>query len=371
MSTNPFGLSRRQVLTGGAGLAGAAALAPMLAACSAPAPSTAASAPAASTAAAAPADSSAAPAAGGLLQDYSALEGKTVAHFVVDASTPVSARSAARGKELADQYGFTLEMFDSAGDYNKVNSTLSTWVAKGVAGIVDTGVDPTPVKTGIQEVRNANIPIGGIYAGYSPGAGLMWDVTTNEWINFAKVLTYMLTRMGDDGGGVAFVNWPEVPVLRNRTALVDAFLAYYEIPKLADEVPVVPGQVPDVKSKTAALLAKYPAGSDLKCVIAGWDEIGIAAAQAIEEAGRDDVFVVSSDGLLEAFDMIREDKPFAATCCNDIETMTDICYGQLARSVGGGDVFATNIYVDAPLITNANCPPAGEYVKGEGLQSFS
>ena len=305
------------------------------------------------------------------LSDFSALKGKKIGMFVVDISTPVSTRAAAQGKVLAKKYGFSLEVFNAAGDFNKVNSTLATWATKKLDGVIDVGVDPTPIKNGISKLTDANIPIGGIYAGYSSGAGLMWDVTTNEWINYAKVGTYLLDRLGATGGGsVAIINWPQVPVLRIRSAVVNQMLDFYNIEILADEVLAVPGQVVDAKQKVGALLTKYPAGGKLKAIVAGWDEVGQAASQAIKEAGRTDVFVVSSDGNLEALEMIRNGDPFAATCGNDIQGMTTTCFGQLSAVIGGAKPMATSLYVDAPLVTKENLPAKGKYAIGNGLTPF-
>ncbi|MDR2253114.1 MAG: substrate-binding domain-containing protein [Bifidobacteriaceae bacterium] len=298
------------------------------------------------------------------------LAGKSIGHFVIDASTPTAAISTARAMRLAEDHGFNLEVFDAAADYAKLNTTLTTWAAKGLDGIIDTGVDPTPIKAGIADVVAAGIPIGSLDAGYAPGAGLTYDVTTNDWLGFAKVVTYLIDRMGDEGGGIAYINWPQVPALRVRDVQARVMIDFYGLEMLADEIPIVPGQVQDTKQKVASILTKYPRGSGLRAVVAGWDEIGQAASQAIVEAGRDDVFVVSCDGNLEALDMIRQGEPLAATAARNINQMTDICYGQMATLIDGGELLSTTIYVDAPLITAANCPPPGEYATGSGIQSF-
>ncbi|MDR2253110.1 MAG: substrate-binding domain-containing protein [Bifidobacteriaceae bacterium] len=360
MTHTPTQFTRRQVLVGSAAAAVGAVLVPALAACAAPDKK--------STGVATPKSTEAVKS--DLLADLSSLKGKSIGHFVIDASTPTAALSSAWGKQMAEEYEFSLEFFDGAADYNRVNSTLSTWASKGLDGVINTGVDPTPIQAGLDELKDAGIPVGGICAGYVPGTGMQWDVEINDWITFAKVLTYVLDRIGDSGGGVAYYNWPQVPALLIRDSQTRAMLDFYSIPILAEEIPVVPGQVQDIKQKTTSLLTRFPAGSDLKAIVAGWDEIGVAAAQAIEEAGRDDVFVVSSDGDLEALDMIRDGAPFVATGARSIYEMTEICYRQLATVVGGGDVVSTTIYVDAPLVTKDNVPPAGEYATGTGLLTF-
>ena len=143
-------------------------------------------------------------------------------------------------------------------------------------------------------------------AGYVEGLNA-FDVESNDWINFSRIGTYISSRLGTGGGwGAAIINWPNVPALRIRSAQIKAMLSYYKAPILADEVVAVPGFVPDAKQKAGALLTKYPKGGKLNVIVCGWDDIGVAAAQACVEAKRNDVFVVGTDGNLAAFDMMRK-----------------------------------------------------------------
>jgi ribose transport system substrate-binding protein len=305
------------------------------------------------------------------VSDFSKLKGKKVGHVVIDIAATFPTRSAAEAKRLAKKYGFSVEIVDGAGDYNKINQALTTFATKKVDAILDTGCDPTLCKPGLTAAKDAKIPVGSVVAGYVAGLNT-FDVESNDWINYSRIGTYVANRLGTGGGwGAAIINWPNVPALRIRSAQIKAMLNYYKAPILADEVVAVPGFVADAKQKASALLTKYPRGGKLKVIVCGWDDIGVSAAQACVEAKRTDVFVVATDGNLAAFDMMRSGQPFAATCSLDVEGMTSVMYSQMSDVLGGKKPLATTLYVDAPLITRRNVPPKGKYPVGEGLQLYS
>jgi ribose transport system substrate-binding protein len=343
------GLTRRELVKRGGLVAGAAAIGPAVI----------------------PAVAAAKPLAAAPLNDFSRLKGKSVGHIVIDIAASFPTRSTAEAKRLAKKYGFSVEIVDGAGDYNKINQAFTTFATKKVDAIFDTGCDPTLCKAGMTAAKQAKIPVGSVVAGYVPGLNA-YDVESNDWINFSRIGTYVTNRLGNQGGwGAAIINWPNVPALRIRSAQIKAMLDYYKASILADLVVAVPGFVPDAKQKASALLTKYPKGGDLNVIVCGWDDVGVAAAQACVEAGRNDVFVVAADGNLAAFDMMRKGQPFAATCALDVEGMTDVMYAQMSAVLGGKKPLATTLYVDAPLITARNVPPKGQYPKGEGLQLYT
>jgi ABC-type sugar transport system substrate-binding protein len=105
-------------------------------------------------------------------------------------------------------------------------------------------------------------------------------------------------------------------------------------------------------------------------VLGGWDEVGLAASNAIKKANRTDVFSVSIDGNLGTFDAIRAGEPMGATCANDMTTITSVCLDQLSKMVSGGKPLGETIYVDAPFISKHNVPPQGQFPVGAGLTPF-
>ena len=300
--------------------------------------------------------------------DFSGLKGKTVGISGVAVTSEAPARSANYAKKLGAANGFKVQVVDTAGDYKKMSDTLKTWAqSKTVQAVISDVVSPSLIKEGMAECAKANIPVAGIFAGWEPGLAI--DVASNDWVSSAKIATYIVDRLGGQGN-VAILNWPNVPALQIRGAAIKAHLGFYKgIKIVSEQVLTVPGQVPDAKAKTKALLTKYPKGK-LHCIVGGWDEVGVAAGQACKESGRGDVFVVGIDGNLASFDSIRAGNPFAATCANDMEAIAATALSQLSNILKGGKPSTNTIWVDAPFVAKQNVPASGKFPKGLGETAY-
>lgn len=357
-------LNRRQLLTRGGLMAGAVLGGPaLLSACTDSDDTTVSANTEATTASVASVSEGTAQSTG----DYSGLEGKTVGLAGVAVASEAPARAAQRVQELADEFGFQVEVFDGDGDYKSMSDTMITWANSGtVDAIISDVVAPSLITEGMQAAEEAEIPVGGIFAGFEPG--ISFDVASNEWQSESRVGTYIIERMGGEGQ-IALLNWPNVPALRIRQSVIEAMLAFNEgIEIVANEVLTVPGQVPDAKQKTQSILTANP---DLKCIWGGWDEVGVAASQEIIQQGREDsVFAVGIDGNEASFDAIRAGEPFSATCANDMATIAEVCLQQLGVMLEGGSPIANSIWVDAPFVAEHNVPPPGEFPSGQGLMIF-
>lgn len=307
------------------------------------------------------------------LGGYDNLKGKKVCLGAAAGTSPAQVRVRQALEALAGQHGFELVPFDSAGDYKKLSDTYNLWASQGVDAVMANVTPTNMTKEGAAAVRQKNIPFVGVGAGY--GEFMNFDVSANAWTMSSQVCMYarqrILDETGADGvGGVALYTWPNLPDLIIREQFAKTFFKFYETPILSEQVMQVPGQVPDAQNKTRSLLARFPKGGELKCIVAGWDEIGVAAAKTIAEAGRDDVFVVSIDGNLETFEAMKQGLPFGATASQDFNTMADVALQQLNTVLGGGEPIATAMYIQAPLVTKNNLPPAGQYPKSAGIDIY-
>lgn len=355
----------RRTLVRNAGLIAAAAVAsgPILAACGGDDEGSSS----AQTTAGSPGSTQVSTSSGGAAAgSYEGLSGKRIGLAGVAVSSEAPARVAARAQALADEHGFTLEVYDGDGDYKRMSDTMNAWALDGIDAMVSDVVSPSLIEEGMAAAEGAGIPVGGIFAGYAPG--LAFDVASNEWISAGKIGTYVVERMGGKGQ-IALLNWPNVPALQIRQAVIEAMLQYYEeIEIVASEVLTVPGQVPDAQQKTQSILTAHP---ELKCIWGGWDEVAFAASQAVIQQGREnDVFCVGIDGNEASFDAIRNGEPFSATCANDMEQITDVCFQQLGVMLQGGQPVSTQIWVDAPFVAQQNVPASGKFPVGQGLTVF-
>jgi ribose transport system substrate-binding protein len=109
-------------------------------------------------------------------------------------------------------------------------------------------------------------------------------------------------------------------------------------------------------------LIAHPQPGAIQAVWGAWDELTLGAVQAIEAAGRTDIFGVGIDGNLWTFDLIRGGSPFVATIAPDWEQCATIVVSELKQNLlNGTPPSQPQFYIDIPLVTIANCPPAGWY----------
>jgi len=107
-----------------------------------------------------------------------------------------------------------------------------------------------------------------------------------------------------------------------------------------------------------AVLQANPNPGDIVGVFATFDGVGVAAAQAIREAGlQDHIAVVGVDGDPEAYkEMKREDSPFIATMAQDPDTMARTCVDKVFDLLNGKKLEERHIYIPGMLITKDNIP---------------
>ncbi|MFT3853724.1 MAG: substrate-binding domain-containing protein [Ilumatobacteraceae bacterium] len=302
--------------------------------------------------------------------DYSALKGKTVGVVGITLDSAAVARGVSELQRIATENGIDLQVVNTSGDYQKVNDTLKAWASQGIAAAVLPATTSDNVTDGSAAMAAAKIPLAGFFSGTA--GDVTFDVTSNEWISGQIIATYVRQRLDatNPGKGVALFNFSPLEATHVREVCMQSQLDFYKIPQTFRHEVKVPGQVPDVQQTVTDLLTKYPKGSELGAIWCGWDEIGLAAATAVETAGRDDLFVVSIDGNEGNLDNIRKGGVFAATVVNDMPSVAGVALAQLAGIVAGGPPpVTTTFFVDAPLVTKYNVPTSG-IPGGTGLDLY-
>jgi ribose transport system substrate-binding protein len=172
-----------------------------------------------------------------------------------------------------------------------------------------------------------------------------------------KMTQWLFDALGREGE-IAVLHWDQVPCPRQRYAMLEAMLPEYPaISIAASHVAKFPGAGEDCRAAMENILLAHP---NIKGVWGAWDELTMGAVQAIEAAGRDDIICVGIDGNKSTFDAIRSGGPFKMTIAPDWEGGVDIALEQLETRIWQGEPpLQTQFYVDIPIVTAANCPPAG------------
>ena len=101
------------------------------------------------------------------------------------------------------------------------------------------------------------------------------------------------------------------------------------------------------------LLANAEEGS-ITAIWAAWDEPAIGAAQALKEAGRDEVIVTGVDGNQQAVSLVAEDGCLKATVAQNFEGMAAIVVEEMEKLFDGQEIEFGEKYAPATLITLEN-----------------
>jgi ribose transport system substrate-binding protein len=120
-----------------------------------------------------------------------------------------------------------------------------------------------------------------------------------------------------------------------------------------------PDFLPDAKAKLEAILQAHPKPGEISGVFATFDGVGVAAAQAIREAGLQEyISVTGVDGDPEAYkEMRKADSPFKATLAQDPDTIARTVVDRVFDLLNGKTIENRHIYVPGKLVTKENVPP--------------
>ena len=255
----------------------------------------------------------------------------------------------------ADDWEVTL--YTSAFDYDKLNADVQTAITQGADAILAGFPDPRSIAPMVQAAHDAGIPIFSIDGGIEPNADFATNITFDQE-QLAEITVGGLEEAmgGLDGKDVMVIGHDPHIGIQKRSQLALAMLedsgatiAGGEMKQALD-----PGT-----GRTEALnfvtdyLQAHPDGLD--GVWVGWDDAALGAVQAIEEAGRDDVFVTGVDAVAEVAQKIEDGGPMYASAAQDWPAVVDQMIALMEDYRTSATLPAENfIEVQAELIDPSN-----------------
>lgn len=280
----------------------------------------------------------------------------------------ITATSQAREAKVVEEWckekGWNLSLNNADGSWAKYADLIENLVESKVDAIIVSNADLPSIKPAVESANKANIPLIAIDSGWTPG--VLANITVNNFVMGAQISSYLADRLGAKGNVVA-IKFRQHFGCRRRGIELDTVLSEFPEIKLLDEHEIPPsGFVEDTQATLENWLNKY--GDEIDAVFCAFDDLSAAAALTIESADytKDNMFVVGIDGTEQAYDLIRRGSPFVATIAQPFEEYSekalaiveDIVVKGVEPNVatGGRNV----IYLDAPLITQANVPAPGE-----------
>ncbi|WP_156760089.1 sugar ABC transporter substrate-binding protein [Microbacterium karelineae] len=282
----------------------------------------------------------------------------TVAAFTAGYATPGGKLTLDDFVEKASAHDdWKVTLYTSQFDYDKINSDVQTAITQGADAILAGFPDPRQIAPLVQAAQAAGIPIFSIDGGVEPNDDFVVDVTFGQQQLAELTVGGLEEAMGGlDGANVMVIGHDPHIGIQTRSGIAvelleegGATIAGGEMKQALD-----PGT-----GRTEALnfvtdyLQANPDGLD--GVWVGWDDAALGAVQAIEEAGRDDIFVTGVDALAETAEKIAADSPMYASAAQDWIAVVDevVAYMEDYASSAAlpDEIF---VEVDAQLVDPSN-----------------
>ena len=249
--------------------------------------------------------------------------------------------------------GAAVTVIDTANDFALLASRIEDVVTAGTDAIVLVSADPAQIENQLQDAFDAGIPVFGCDSGYLEEMQI--NATSDNRQMGELIPSYLFDDLMDGKGTVvALTHRPHPGVVKRCEAFDDLLAKHPDISLITEQH--VPAEQPinDAQNIVENLLLANPNKGSITAIWCGWDEPAIGAAQACQEAGRDEILVVGVDGNDQAVALIREGSNLKATVAQNFQGMVDIVTEQMGRLFAGETIQPGELYADATLITPEN-----------------
>lgn len=255
---------------------------------------------------------------------------------------------------VAKEKGWDVNVIDTQGDVAAVISRIEDAVNSKVDAIV-INVDPAQVTAGLQQAKDAGIPVVGMDAGSDP---LLATNVTSDGVAMADTTAnFVVKRLNGEGNVVMFV-FDAFPPVQVRGAKADEVFAANAGIKVLDRITpdVSDGGIADSRAKMEAVLAANPTAGSIKAVWAAWDQPALGALQAIEAAGRsgEGIVITGIDANPQAREEIAKGGNFEASVAQDFKGIGTATAEAVATLLAKQDLKDAVTFVPTKLITKDN-----------------
>jgi len=233
---------------------------------------------------------------------------------------------------------------------------IENMIQQGCDAIIIEEGDVNEVATALQEAKDAGIVIGSMDAGTADFVDIY--VSSDNVSLGATVAEEMVKATGGKGKLVEIVN-VEGAMIRQRQEGFHSVLADYPEMEVIQTLPYNwPDYYNDMKMKIEAVLQANPNPGDIVGIFACFDGVGIAAYDAIKEAGLQDyITIVGVDGDPDAYEKMREENSnYVCTVAQDPETIARLTCQKVVDVLNGVELESKIEYVPGILITKDNIP---------------
>lgn len=280
-----------------------------------------------------------------------------VAAFTAGYGTPVGKSTLDAFVERGRDLGWEVTLYTSNFDYDRINSDVQAAITQGVDAVLAGFPDPRQIGPIVNAAGEAGIPIFSIDGGVQPNDDFVVDVTTKQQQIADLTVGALEEAMGGlEGKDVMVIGHDPHVGIMTRSGMAEELL-------IAGGANIAGGEIRQVlnpgTSQEEALkfvtdyLQANPQGLD--GVWVGWDHAAVGAVQAINEAGRDDIFVTGVDAVGIALAEIAKNGPFYATVIQPWPEVLDMVIDDLTAFAASGTLPAVNfVETDVILVDRDN-----------------
>lgn len=278
------------------------------------------------------------------------LEGKKIGVAVVGTDHDWDRQAYEGVQEVIEDLGGEAIAVSAERDGAKMISNLENLIIQKPDAIVSILGDAAALDPVFGEIEAAGIPLFTIDQASQHSTN---NVTSDNFTIGSTIARTIAEDMGAEGKIVVFNGYQSVNVCQIRYNMLTEVLKFYpNVEILQPELQDVPANtVEDAKRKITDLLNKYPKSEGIKAVWACWDVPETGAAQAIDEAGRDEIKVYGIDGDPNALDMIADpESSYTATMAQQPREIGKQSARNIAKFLAGQTVPRTTYF--EPLLAN-------------------
>ncbi|MFC5467780.1 sugar ABC transporter substrate-binding protein [Cohnella suwonensis] len=245
-----------------------------------------------------------------------ALKGKKIALVMRFNTGTFSAQYVDGVKKQVAKYGGEVTVLASDNDLAKMAANLDSAVTQKFDGILVDHGDAAALTNGLNNAKAAGIPIVAFDSGLNAFEGI-----TNLAQNDQLLAQLTLDKLAEEAGGkgnIVKVWVAGFPPMESRQISYKSFIekntGIKEIAAFGD----ASNPQLDTQNKLEAVLKQYPNKGDITAVWASWDEFAKGAANAIKQAGRDEIKVYGIDLSDEDLKLIQDPtSPWVASAAVD------------------------------------------------------
>ncbi len=232
------------------------------------------------------------------------------------------------------------------------DDAINNFISQGVDAIILLSGDVSECEESLIAASEAGILIGSCDAGYVDCVDIY--TSSDNYAIGEQVVGALAEAMGGEGKILQIYNDIGSMDRKRKGGAADVVAQNENLSIEYGMVYAWPDYYDDIKSKMEAIILSD--GDEINGVFATFDGVGLAALQAVREAGLEAAMpIVGVDGEAEALNEIANpDSAYYATVIQSWDDCGGVCVNEIFNALKGGQISTAQVYVPGLLVTKKN-----------------